>query len=90
MHARPFGGDFELKILRMRGFSSRFLDNQLENACSGNFLVPFNRALFGLHVELCLKKFGWGWTELQGIEQEDLKCLLSSSKVLSSCYHFAY
>ena len=29
-HARPFGGDFELKILRMRGFSSRFLDNQPE------------------------------------------------------------
>ena len=28
-----FGGDFELKILRMRGFSSRFLDNQLENPC---------------------------------------------------------
>ena len=23
-HARTFGGDFELKILRMRGFSSRF------------------------------------------------------------------
>ena len=33
-HARPFGGDFELKILRMRGFSSRFLDNQPENCCS--------------------------------------------------------
>ena len=32
-HARPFGGNFELKILRMRGFSSRFLDNQLENPC---------------------------------------------------------
>ena len=29
----PFGGDFELKILRMRGFSSRFLDNQPENCC---------------------------------------------------------
>ena len=27
-HARPFGGDFELKILRMRGFSSQFLDNK--------------------------------------------------------------
>ena len=33
-HARPFGGDFELKILRMRKFSSRFLDNQPENCCS--------------------------------------------------------
>ena len=33
-HARPFGGTFELKILRMRGFSSRFLDNQLENPCT--------------------------------------------------------
>ena len=32
-HARPFGGDFELKILRMREFSSRFLDNQPENCC---------------------------------------------------------
>ena len=59
---------------------------------SGNFLVPLNRALFGLHAELCLN---WGWTELQGIEQEDLpslkvssKCLLCSSEVLSSCYHF--
>ena len=28
-HARPFGGDFELKMLRMRGFSSQFLDNHL-------------------------------------------------------------
>ena len=28
-----FGGHFELKILRMRGFSSRFLDNQSENCC---------------------------------------------------------
>ena len=35
-HARPFGGNFELKILRMRGFSSRFLDNQLENPCNSN------------------------------------------------------
>ena len=26
----PFGGDLELKILRMRRFSSRFLDNQPE------------------------------------------------------------
>ena len=34
MHVRPFGGDFELKILRMRGFSSRFLDNQPENCCT--------------------------------------------------------
>ena len=32
-HARPFGGDFELKMLRMRGFSSQFLDNQLKNSC---------------------------------------------------------
>ena len=32
-HARTFGGDFELKILRMREFSSRFLDNQPENCC---------------------------------------------------------
>ena len=29
-----FGGDLELKILRMRGFSSRFLDNQPENCCT--------------------------------------------------------
>ena len=29
----PFWWDFELKILRMRGFSSRFLDNQPENCC---------------------------------------------------------
>ena len=28
-----FWWDFELKILRMRGFSSRFLDNQPENCC---------------------------------------------------------
>ena len=33
-HARTFGGDFGLKILRMRGFSSRFLDNQPENCCT--------------------------------------------------------
>ena len=33
VYARPFGGDFELKILCMRGFSSRFLDNQPENCC---------------------------------------------------------
>ena len=32
-HARTFGGDFGLKILRMRGFSSWFLDNQPENCC---------------------------------------------------------
>ena len=32
-HVRPFGGDFELKILRVRGFSLRSLDNQLENCC---------------------------------------------------------
>ena len=32
-HAHPFGGDFELKILRTRGFSARFLDNQPENCC---------------------------------------------------------
>ena len=31
-------GDFELKILRMRGFSSRFLDNQPENCCMQNQL----------------------------------------------------
>ena len=30
---RAFWWDFELKILRMRGFSSRFLDNQPENCC---------------------------------------------------------
>ena len=39
-----FGGDFELKILRMREFSSQFLDNQPENCCTvfpsyGHFLV---------------------------------------------------
>ena len=33
-HACPLGGNFELKNLRMRGFSSRFLDNQLENPCT--------------------------------------------------------
>ena len=33
-HARTFDGDFELKIImRMRGFSSQFLDNQPENRC---------------------------------------------------------
>ena len=36
-HAHSFGGDFELKILRMRGFSSRFLDNQPENCCTPLF-----------------------------------------------------
>ena len=30
-HARTLDGHFELKIMRMRGFSSRFLDNQPEN-----------------------------------------------------------
>ena len=40
-HARTFGGDFELKILHMRAFSSRFLDNQPENCyntCTYHFL----------------------------------------------------
>ena len=32
-HARPFGGNFALKIVRMREFSSQFLDNQPENRC---------------------------------------------------------
>ena len=50
---------------------------------AANFLVPLNRAPFGLHVELCLKKFGWGWTELQGIEQEDLPSLKSKFYVLA-------
>ena len=27
---RTFGGDFELKILRIRGFLAQFLDNGLE------------------------------------------------------------
>ena len=30
-HARTFGGDFELKILRMRGFSSRFWTMDLKS-----------------------------------------------------------
>ena len=33
VHARTFDGNFELKIMRMRGFSSQFLDNQPENRC---------------------------------------------------------
>ena len=32
-HAHTFDGDFELKIMRMRGFSSQFLDNQPKNRC---------------------------------------------------------
>ena len=32
-HARTFGGDFELKFLRMRRFLLRILDNQPENFC---------------------------------------------------------
>ena len=34
VHARPFSGDFELKMLRMRGFSLQFLDNQPKNSCN--------------------------------------------------------
>ena len=33
-HAHTFDGDFDLKIMRMREFSSRFLDNQPENRCT--------------------------------------------------------
>ena len=43
-HARPFGGDFELRILRMREFSSRFLDNQPENCCSSLFRFHISAA----------------------------------------------
>ena len=35
-----FWWDFELQILRMRGFSSRFLDNQPENCCSLQWKLP--------------------------------------------------
>ena len=37
---RPFGGEFELKMLRMRGFSSQFLDNQPKNSCMSS--IRFN------------------------------------------------
>ena len=39
-HAHTFDGDFDLKIMRMRGFSLQFLDNQPENRCSYNTLEP--------------------------------------------------
>ena len=54
------------------------VSNFKHSYASGNFLVPF-----GLHVELYLKKFGWGWTELQAIEQEDLPSLKSKFQVLA-------
>ena len=51
-HARPFGGDFELEILRMRGFSSRFLDNQPENCCT----MFIQLSEFNLHMDNQLAK----------------------------------
>ena len=47
-HARTFGGDFELKFLRMRGFSSRFWTMDLKSPvqdwkhASGAFRVRVN------------------------------------------------
>ena len=38
-HVRTFDGDFELKIMRMRGFSSQFLDNQPENRCIALYYI---------------------------------------------------
>ena len=42
---RTLDGHFELKIMRMRGFSSRFLDNQpenLSNTIDDHITIQFN------------------------------------------------
>ena len=41
-HARTLDGHFELKIMRMRGFSSRFLDNQPENLSKIDQLIRYS------------------------------------------------
>ena len=46
-HARPFGGDFELKMLRMRGFSSQFLDIQHNMAAKSVVLSTEDRQVVG-------------------------------------------
>ena len=38
-HAGTFDRDFELTVMRIRGFSSQFLDNQPENRCTTVLLL---------------------------------------------------
>ena len=52
-HARTLDGDFELKIMRMRGFSSQFLDNQPENRCTTYNFLPFAHVLTTSFLHLC-------------------------------------
>ena len=47
----PFGGDFELKILCMCGFSAQFLDNQpVATAVRGNLPLPIFISIFILRT----------------------------------------